>query len=104
MQNKNILLILDDTHGMGVTGEQGGGFLTEHPELHSYEAILISSLAKGVAIPGGVISGPSRFINKIMNTGHFAGSSPISPAYLHGFLESFEEYQIQRKSLRTSTC
>jgi 7-keto-8-aminopelargonate synthetase-like enzyme len=99
IKNKEILIILDDTHGLGVLGNGGGGYLELYPELKKYNIVLISSLAKGISLPGGLIAGTQNIINQIENSGHFTGSSPISPAYLQAFNEVQGEYQLQRVHL-----
>lgn len=102
VEGKELLLILDDTHGLGVLGDNGAGFIELYPVLRSYEVIVIGSLAKGIALPGGLIAGPQKWIDAIKNSGHFSGSSPISPAYLEAFSNQFSVYKKQRIKLRAN--
>lgn len=100
--DKEILLVLDDTHGLGVVGTNGSGYLDLHPALRKYEVILISSLAKGMSLPGGLIAGSKRIIDIIKNSGHFAGSSPISPPYLNAFIKYQDGILNQHQKLQTN--
>ncbi|HKK87957.1 MAG TPA: aminotransferase class I/II-fold pyridoxal phosphate-dependent enzyme [Saprospiraceae bacterium] len=100
VEGKELLLILDDTHGLGVLGETGAGFIELFPSLRSEEVIVIGSLAKGISLPGGLIAGPQKWVKAIQNSGHFLGSSPISPAYLEAFSNQFAAYQQRRLKLK----
>ncbi len=97
---KELLIIIDDTHGLGVLGEDGGGYLSLYPELRQHNVVLISSLAKGISLPGGLIAGPKSFVDRIRNSGHFAGSSPMSPPYLKAYVECQKDYRSQMMRLR----
>jgi 7-keto-8-aminopelargonate synthetase-like enzyme len=102
VRDKELLLILDDTHGLGVLGENGAGFIELYPGLRSYEVIVIGSLAKGISLPGGLIGGSKKWVEAIKNSGHFSGSSPISPAYLDAFSHQFHAYEERRIKLRNN--
>ena len=102
VKNKELLLILDDTHGLGVLGDSGAGFLELYPQVRSQEIMVIGSLAKGIALPGGLIAGPKKLVDAIKSSGHFSGSSPISPAYLEAFGNCFALYHERRKKLHQS--
>lgn len=81
--NKRTLLIIDDSHGLGVLGQNGRGInalLSTLPS--SIEPIIVSSLNKAMGIPAGVILGHSSFLEKIRRSPWFSGSSPASPAYI----------------------
>ena len=91
--NVPITLVLDDSHGIGITGKAGAGIFSTLEVPKNVELIVIASLGKALSIPGGVILGSKKFIQKIWQSPYFGGASPISPAYLHAFLQAKKLYQ-----------
>lgn len=94
-----VNLIVDDSHGLGITGREGGGIHTLLNLPDHVECIVLSSLGKALGIPGGVILGKSNFIQRLWQSPLFGGASPISPAYLHAFLQCRDRYTDNRKVL-----
>lgn len=94
-----ITLVLDDSHGIGITGKDGAGVFSTLQLPENVELIVIASLGKALSIPGGVILGTQNFIQKIWQSPYFGGASPISPAYLHAFLQAKDLYQNRRQIL-----
>jgi 8-amino-7-oxononanoate synthase len=99
--NQDITLLIDDSHGIGVTGENGSGIFKKikqlaHPNI---KIIVIASLAKALGIPGGVILSEEKTITAIRNNPLFVGASPIVPAYLYAFLNTQLMYENARKTL-----
>jgi 8-amino-7-oxononanoate synthase len=98
--DKPITVLLDDSHGIGVTGTDGtsrenregeGIFLKIKkliPSESNIQLIVIASLAKAVGLPGGVILADKKMIQRIRQNPLFVGASPIVPAYLFAFLKS----------------
>lgn len=81
--SKRIYLIIDDSHGFGVLGQNGRGINALLSTLPSrIEPIIVSSLNKAMGIPAGIILGNSSFLEKIRRSPWFSGSSPASPAYI----------------------
>lgn len=101
-EGKNVWIIADDSHGLGVTGQNGGGVYRELADLDGIKLIVCSSLNKALGVPGGVIFSESRVIEFIRSTPWFAGSSPIPPAYLYAMkqLMEFGEYDKALKVLK----
>lgn len=97
--NIPITLVLDDSHGIGVTGKNGAGIFSNLQIPDNVELIVIASLGKALSIPGGVILGKQQFMRKIWQSSFFGGASPISPAFLHAFLKAKELYQQQQQIL-----
>jgi 7-keto-8-aminopelargonate synthetase-like enzyme len=97
--NKNITLIVDDSHGFGVTGTAGAGIFSELTKYTQVRLIVLSSLGKAFGIPGGVILADSSTISTFKATPFFGGSSPVIPAYLYAFLQSKEVYRQEREKL-----
>jgi 8-amino-7-oxononanoate synthase len=101
-QNQDIMLVFDDSHGIGITGTDGAGFLSR-PDikplmekiklLPRVKIIVIASLAKALGIPGGVILSDKKTIETIRRNPLFVGASPIVPAYLFALLKTQNVYQ-----------
>lgn len=94
-----ITLVLDDSHGIGVTGKEGAGIYSILQMPENVELIVIVSLGKALAIPGGMILAKRDFRQKIWRSPHFGGASPIIPAYLDAFLQAQDLYQQARQRL-----
>ena len=100
---KPITLLIDDSHGLGITGTEGGGFMS-NLDNHKFQKvhlkiIVVASLAKAVGLPGGVILSDKNTISMIRQNPLFVGASPIVPAYLFAFLKSQNCYKNARKTL-----
>ena len=111
--NQDITLVLDDSHGLGVTytdgtsrdNREGGGIMRKLADLHIFQKksnlkiIVIASMAKALGIPGGVILSDKKTVSIIQNNPLFVGASPIVPAYLYAFLKSQAVYKEARERL-----
>lgn len=94
-----IVLIIDDSHGFGIIGDNGSGIA---PELHlpdNITLLIVSSLGKALGIPGGVILGPKSVVSKIWHLPLFGGASPVSPAYLYAYVYAQNIYKQKRDRL-----
>lgn len=98
-KNIPITLVLDDSHGIGITGKHGAGIFSDLKTPDNVEFIVIASLGKALSIPGGVILGKPHFIQQIWQSPYFGGASPITPAYLSAFLQAKTLYENQRQIL-----
>lgn len=94
-----ITAIIDDSHGLGITGKNGGGIYEELPVARGLEKLVISSLAKAFGIPGGVILGTRERLEQIKTHPFFGGASPASPAFLYAFVKGGEIYRAARAQL-----
>lgn len=61
-EETNTILYIDDAHGMGIYGENGGG-VAELLDLKFDNMILVGSLQKGLAAFGGFITGSRTLID-----------------------------------------
>ncbi len=96
-----VTLVLDDSHGLGVTGVEGGGIATTLALPDNIEWVVVSSLGKALGLPGGVILGRARTIAAIRAHPLFGGAAPPPPAYLYAFLQAEpDHYRRQRRQLR----
>jgi 8-amino-7-oxononanoate synthase len=107
--NKVITLIFDDSHGIGITHDDGGGFFRflrkKYPSIFKKKNIkiaVIASMAKALGIPSGVILSDADMIQTIRRNPLFVGASPAVPAYLYAFLNSQNVYIEARKTLQSN--
>lgn len=102
--SQDITLLIDDSHGIGVTGENGSGIFQKIRNLAkaNVKIIIIASLAKALGIPGGVILSDEATINSIRQNPLFVGASPIVPAYLFAFLAAQPMYAAARETLKNN--
>ncbi len=99
--NQDITLLIDDSHGIGITEENGAGIFQKIKKLapKNIKIVVIASLAKALGIPGGVILSDNNTIESIRQNPLFVGASPINPAYLSAFLSAQPMYENARKKL-----
>ncbi len=102
--NQDITLLIDDSHGIGVTGENGSGIFRKirHLAKANIKIVVIASLAKALGIPGGVILSDEMAISSIRQNPLFVGASPIVPAYLFAFLAAQPMYATARETLKSN--
>jgi 8-amino-7-oxononanoate synthase len=97
---KKVLLLVDESHSLGVLGKKGNGISSEIRNNKQIEVISVSSFTKALGINGGVISGSKNFISLIRENPLFVGSSGMNPAFLESFLEGQKLYENQLKKLQ----
>ena len=98
LPDKEVLLIADDSHGLGVMGAEGSGNFPVLFRKHS-NALLIASLGKAMGLPAGLIAGSGEIVQRAKAHPLFGGSSPMVPAYAHAFLHSDTLYAKARRQL-----
>ena len=96
----DLILVADDSHGLGILGQDGGGCYTAISALAPKELVVCGSLGKGWGIQGGAIFGSKQRISQFMDTALFGGASPASPASIATFMKAQNIYQEQRTSLK----
>lgn len=82
---KQFTLIIDDSHGFGVTGTNGAGIYSQLSHVPHVRLIVVSSFGKAFGIPAGVILGDRQLIAALKASPYFGGASPAVPAYLYAF-------------------
>ncbi|MGB7393983.1 MAG: aminotransferase class I/II-fold pyridoxal phosphate-dependent enzyme [Pricia sp.] len=95
-----ILLVVDDSHGIGIVGKKGEGIYRMLSRLTIGELLVCCSLGKGFAIQGGAVFGRRERISELMNTPFFGGASPAAPAALATLMDAESLYSQKRKKLR----
>ena len=90
--NKNLLLVLDDSHGIGVLHKNKISTDLENLRKTNIEIIVLASLAKGLGTDAGVVLGSKEIIAQIKKNPIFNGSSPTSPAALYALIKGEKIY------------
>ncbi len=98
-RDTSVTLVLDDSHGLGITGREGAGVLSTLFVPENVTLIVVASLGKALSLPGGVIAGSQNFVQHIWQSPHFGGASPLPPAYLDAFLNARHLYWRAREIL-----
>jgi len=98
--NRPAILVLDDSHGMGITGKNGGGVYSALNIPEQLELLVVASLGKAFGVPGGVILGKPERLKQLRQSPFFGGASPVIPAYLYAFLQSEQLYADLRAKLQ----
>ncbi len=97
---KQVLLVVDDSHGLGVTGENGNGIYNSIPRVDNVRLLVVASLNKAMGLPGGVVFGDSATTALLQTTAAFRTASPIAPAFLYAFTRAADIYRDALKKLR----
>lgn len=98
--DQEIVVLVDDSHGLGIIGQKGEGSYSKIPKLPKVQKIVVSSMAKALGIDAGIILAESKIIKPLRSSAIYAGSSPPSPGILFAFVKSEETYQQELKKLR----
>lgn len=99
-QNQSITLIIDDSHGLGITGESSSGIFKQITVNENVRLVVVSSLHKAMGIAGGVVFADKDYIDKLRHTAFFASCSPIAPAYLYAYMHADEIYEKNQQTLK----
>ncbi|PRY16478.1 7-keto-8-aminopelargonate synthetase-like enzyme [Pontibacter ummariensis] len=98
-KEKQVTLIVDDSHGLGVTGKDGAGICRDLSRYANIRPVVVSSLGKALGVPAGVILGEKQLLERVKTSSFFGGASPAVPAYLYAFLCCGKVYQEARQKL-----
>jgi 7-keto-8-aminopelargonate synthetase-like enzyme len=97
---QNVICIIDDSHGIGLIGDNGAGISSKLPRKENIEYIITYSLSKALNIQAGAIScNDKKTAEKIRKTSWYTAVTPSSPAMLYAFCNASSIYQRQREKL-----
>lgn len=99
---ESCILVVDDSHGIGVVGEKGAGVYRTLKTLPCREVVLCASMGKALAIQAGLVAGKSARIERMKASDFFGGASPAAPFYLAQFLKAGYLYESRRNMLRAN--
>jgi 8-amino-7-oxononanoate synthase len=94
-KEKEVTLVIDESHSLGISGKKGSGILSTLNNLKVYRKVGIASLGKAYGLSGGMIAGDRTFIAEIRNQASFIGASGMNPAFLETYIKAQELYQAQ---------
>ena len=97
-----IILIADDSHGIGIIGAKGEGVFRTLQKFNTKELIVCCSLGKSYGIQAGAVLGSAKRINQLSDTAFFGGASPAGPASIATFIDSQAIYSSKRKLLHSN--
>ena len=100
--SNTIYILADESHSLGVLGENGNGISNLIQKKAHIKVIITSSLGKAYGINGGVIAGDLCFINLIKKDNLFIGCAGMSPAFLEVFVNAEEIYKNQLLKLKSN--
>ncbi|MEJ1223711.1 aminotransferase class I/II-fold pyridoxal phosphate-dependent enzyme [Sediminicola sp. 1XM1-17] len=83
-----IIVVVDDSHGIGIVGKNGRGVYKSLLELGAKELVVCSSLGKGFGLQVGAVFGTTEMISSMRETDFYGGASPATPAHMATLLES----------------
>ena len=96
--NKKVLLIVDDSHGIGINNNGLGVFKTL-PKSDNIEILAIASMAKALGVDAGIVLGRTEVINQLKTSNEFLGASPPAAAGLYAFMEGEKIYNNELEKL-----
>jgi len=99
---KQITLVVDESHSLGVLGKQGEGIFNTIQNKNLKSKIMIASLGKALGLSGGVIAADANFIDAIKNEVLFVSSSCANAAYLESYVVSQNLIKNQQKKLKAN--
>jgi 8-amino-7-oxononanoate synthase len=81
------LLLVDDAHGLGVTGPAGAGAVLSAGLAGEPDVVVTATLSKALGGAGGVVAGPAELIRHLVDTGRtFIYDTALPPAVAAGVL------------------
>jgi 8-amino-7-oxononanoate synthase len=98
--HRKVLVIADDSHGIGILGPSGEGCIHFLPQTAHVRYLLTASLAKAYSVQGGVVAGHAADIIAVKKLPFFAGSTPMMPANAYAWLHADTLIEKMRRSLQ----
>jgi 7-keto-8-aminopelargonate synthetase-like enzyme len=97
---ESCVLIVDDSHGIGVVGDEGGGVFKTLATISRKNLIVCASLGKAMGLQAGAIFGFEDSMAQLMETDFFGGASPAAPFFMATMLEATSLYNDKRVVLQ----
>lgn len=98
-QDKNITLVLDDAHGLGIIHENRSSITPKSIEKSNINIVIVASLAKGFSTDAGIVLGKKRILTQLRTHPIYLGASPPSPAGIYALINTNNIYLRERKKL-----
>lgn len=98
-KNKQLVLIVDDSHGIGINNE-GLGAYALIPQSGNIEVLVVASMAKALGVDAGLVLASEQLIKQLKQTEEFLGASPPAAAGLYAFMQAGEIYASALQKLK----
>lgn len=96
---KDVIPIIDDSHGIGVIGKTGKGIL-EEKHIYNYEGIYTASTGKALGVAGGFVSSNYQIIEFLRySSPGLLYSTAIPPTLIAGTIKALEIISRKGKEL-----
>lgn len=99
--DRNIMLIVDDSHGIGVNND-GMGTIVNLPKQGNIENVVVASMAKALGIDAGIVLASDKIIDQLKHSNTFIGASPPGQAGLYAFVHASEIYSKALNKLKNN--
>lgn len=97
--NKTLVLIVDDSHGIGVNND-GLGAYKGIPKAKNLSVVVVASMAKALGVDAGLILGTSPLIQELKKSEIFLGASPPASAGLFALMQADAIYRSAHQKLQ----
>jgi 7-keto-8-aminopelargonate synthetase-like enzyme len=98
--NKEITLVIDESHSLGILGRNGCGVFSTINLPNIKRKIMVSSLGKAFGLTGGVIASDSEFINLLATHDTYISSAGMNTAFVQTMAEAETIYLQQHLKLK----
>jgi 7-keto-8-aminopelargonate synthetase-like enzyme len=98
--NKEITLVIDESHSLGILGTNGCGIFSTINLPNIKRKIMVSSLGKAFGLTGGVIASDSEFINLLATHDTYVSSAGMNAAFVQTMAEAETIYLQQHLKLK----
>jgi 7-keto-8-aminopelargonate synthetase-like enzyme len=98
--NKEITLVVDESHSLGILGTNGCGIFSNIDLPNIKRKIMLSSLGKAFGLTGGVIASDSEFINQMTAHDTFVSSAGMNAAFVQTMADAAAIYLQQHQKLK----
>ena len=98
--NKEITLVVDESHSLGIIGHGGCGFFSQIEYTNIKRKIMIASLGKAMGLTGGVIAGDLAFISQIKQNPTYASAAGMNPAFAQSIAKAEKIFAKQHCKLQ----
>jgi len=95
---KRIILVVDDSHGIGLINEGIGAF-SKLPQLENVDTVVVASMAKALGVDAGLVLASHQHIHALKHSNEFLGASPPSAAGLFAFMNATAIYEEEHAKL-----
>ncbi|WP_318309068.1 pyridoxal phosphate-dependent aminotransferase family protein [Flagellimonas crocea] len=99
---EKIILVGDDSHGIGVVGNNGEGCYAELKKLNAAKLLVCCSLGKGLGIQAGAIFSTDQDIEMLRNTSFYGGASPAPPSFMGTLINAGDLYSKRLETLKSN--